>query len=234
MSQHDYLIENQDGASFRADINDVLGAAVSLNSGATEPSTPYAYMLWQDTTAGVLKQRNSANTGWVTVLDAIAAVPYSRLLTSATAQATTSGTAKEFTGIPSWVQRITVAFRGVSVSGTAPIMVQLGTGSTTYTTSGYQGGSDLIETSVNFSNLADGFLLTDSNSANHLYHGLLTLVKLDANIWVAQAMVATSNTDQFGLMSGSISLAAPLTALRVTSVGLTNTFDAGSVNILYE
>lgn len=230
MSQHDYIIDNQDGASFRADINDALAATVTLNSGATEPSTPYAYMLWQDTTAGVLKQRNSGNSAWVALPDALAI----RALTSGTAQATTSGTVKEFTAIPSWAKRITVAFSGVSVSGTAPIMVQLGTGSTTYTTSGYQGGSDLIETSVNFSNLADGFLLTDSNLANHLYHGLLTLVKLDANIWVAQAMVATSNTDQFGLMSGSISLAAPLTALRVTSVGLTNTFDAGSVNILYE
>ena len=234
MSQHDYLIENQDGASFRADINDVLGAAVSLNSGATEPATPYAYMLWQDTTAGILKQRNSANTGWVTVLDAIAAVPYSRLLTSSTAQATTSGTVKEFTGIPSWVQRITVAFRGISVSSTAPIMVQLGTGSTTYTTSGYQGATDIVAGSVNFTNLADGFLLTDSNAAANVFHGMMTLVKLDGNNWVAQSMAGTSNSAQLGLMAGSISLAAALTAVRITTVGGTNTFDAGSVNILFE
>jgi hypothetical protein len=61
----------------------------------------------------------------------------------------------------------------------------------------------------------------------------MTLVNLGGNTWVAQAMVATSNTDQFGLMSGSVTLAAPLTALRVTSVGAA-TFDGGSVNILYE
>lgn len=229
MSQHDYAIENQDGASFRADINNALAAVVSQNSGPTEPAAPFAYMLWQDTTAGVLKQRNAANNAWVTLTEALSI----RQLTAATSQATTSGTVKEFTAIPSWVKRITVAFSGVSVATTAPIMVQLGTGSTTYTTSGYQGGSDLIDTSVNFSNLADGFLLTDSNLAAHLYHGLMTLVNLGGNIWVAQAVVATSNTDQFGLMSGSVTLAAPLTALRVTSVGGA-TFDGGSVNILYE
>jgi len=68
MSQHDYVLDNQDGASFRQDINAVLQAIASLNSGATEPATPYAYMLWQDTTAGVIKQRNAANTGWTTLL----------------------------------------------------------------------------------------------------------------------------------------------------------------------
>lgn len=230
MSQHDYIIDNQDGASFRADINNVLAAAVSLNSGATEPASPYAYMLWQDTTAGVLKQRNSGNSAWVALPDALAI----RALTSATAQATTSGTSKEFTGIPSWVQRITVAFRGVSVSGTSPIMVQLGTGSTTYTTSGYQGSTDIVAGSVNFTNLADGFLLTDSNAAANVFHGMMTLVKLDGNIWVAQSMAGTSNSAQLGLMAGSISLAAALTAVRVTTVGGSNTFDAGSVNILFE
>ena len=234
MSQHDYVIENQDGASFRADINSALAAVVSLNSGLTEPAAPFAYMLWQDTTAGVLKQRNAANTAWVAVVDAIGAAPLTRLLTSSTSQATTSGTVKEFTAIPSWVKRITVAFSGVSVSSTAPIMVQLGTGSTTYTTSGYLGSTDIVAGSTNFTNLADGFLLTDSNAAANVFHGIMTLVNLGGNIWCAQSMAGTSNSAQLGLMAGSISLASALTALRVTTVGGTATFDAGSVNILYE
>jgi len=64
MAQHDMDIANAAGAAVRADINNALTALVSLNSGATEPATMFAYQLWQDTTTGSIKQRNSANTAW--------------------------------------------------------------------------------------------------------------------------------------------------------------------------
>lgn len=67
MAQHDYSIANQSGASFRADLNNALSAIVSLNSGAAEPSTTFAYQLWADTTAGLLKIRNAANSAWITL-----------------------------------------------------------------------------------------------------------------------------------------------------------------------
>jgi hypothetical protein len=67
MAQHDYVIDNQSGLAFRQDLNNALAAGVSLNSGASAPSTTYAYQLWADTTAGVLKQRNGANNAWVTI-----------------------------------------------------------------------------------------------------------------------------------------------------------------------
>lgn len=67
MAQHDYVLANQSGLSFRQDLNNALAAIVSINSGATEPSTTYAYQLWGDTTAGLLKQRNAANSAWVTI-----------------------------------------------------------------------------------------------------------------------------------------------------------------------
>lgn len=67
MAQHDYNIANQSGAAFRADLNNALSAVVTLNSGAAEPSTTFAYQLWADTNAGLLKQRNAANSAWVTV-----------------------------------------------------------------------------------------------------------------------------------------------------------------------
>jgi len=69
MPIHDYLIDNQTGINFRADLNNVLFAIVSNNSNPTEPTTTFAYMWWADTTAGLLKQRNSSNTGWVDILD---------------------------------------------------------------------------------------------------------------------------------------------------------------------
>jgi len=67
MAQHDYTIANQSGAAFRADLNNALAAIVSQNSGASEPTTTFAYQLWADTTAGLLKLRNGANNAWVTV-----------------------------------------------------------------------------------------------------------------------------------------------------------------------
>lgn len=69
MSQHDYDLANQAGAAFRADLNIVLAAIVSQNSGATAPSTTFAYQWWADTTTGLLKIRNAANSAWVTVGD---------------------------------------------------------------------------------------------------------------------------------------------------------------------
>ena len=67
MAQHDYVISNGTGAAVRSDLNGALGAIATNNSGATEPTTTYAYQWWPDTTTGLLKIRNAANSGWVTV-----------------------------------------------------------------------------------------------------------------------------------------------------------------------
>jgi len=67
VAQHDYIISNQSGAATRADLNNGLAAIVSQNSGAAQPSTTYAYQWWADTTTGLLKIRNAANSAWVTI-----------------------------------------------------------------------------------------------------------------------------------------------------------------------
>ena len=67
MAQHDYNIANQTGANFRADLNNALSAIASNNSGSNEPSTTFAYEWWIDTSANVLKLRNSANNAWITM-----------------------------------------------------------------------------------------------------------------------------------------------------------------------
>ena len=58
MAQHDYVIANANGATVRADINNALLAISSTNSGSSEPSTPYAYEMWVDTSNNLLKLRN--------------------------------------------------------------------------------------------------------------------------------------------------------------------------------
>lgn len=69
MAQHDYNIANQSGQAFRADLNNALAAIVSGNSGASAPSTTFAYQYWVDTSSSpaTLKQRNSANNAWITI-----------------------------------------------------------------------------------------------------------------------------------------------------------------------
>jgi len=67
MAQHDYILENQSGPSFRADLNGAMQAIATNNSGSTEPSPTYAYQFWADTTAGLWKQRNGANSAWLTI-----------------------------------------------------------------------------------------------------------------------------------------------------------------------
>jgi hypothetical protein len=71
MAQHDYVIANGTGAAVRSDINGALAAIVSNNSGATEPTTTYAYMPWADTGSSppVFKIRNAANNGWITLYE---------------------------------------------------------------------------------------------------------------------------------------------------------------------
>lgn len=67
MAQHDYILDNQPGASFRADLNAALAAIVTSNSGASAPSPTYPYQRWMDTTNNVERRRNAANTAWIDV-----------------------------------------------------------------------------------------------------------------------------------------------------------------------
>ena len=67
MATHDYVLANQSGSSFRTDLNNALAAIVSGNSSGSEPSTTYAYMIWNDTSNALRKIRNSSNNGWVTL-----------------------------------------------------------------------------------------------------------------------------------------------------------------------
>ena len=157
-------------------------------------------------------------------------------LTSGTTVASTSGTAIDFTGIPSWVKRIVIMYSGVSTSGTANWQVQLGTGAgPTYTTSGY--ASTMIVTTVSSaatSNASTGFVNTSPAAGSQVCSGQLTLLNMTGNLWVSQGALGASAATRSYINSGSLSLGAVLTAVRITTVGGTDTFNAGSINILYE
>jgi hypothetical protein len=158
-------------------------------------------------------------------------------MTSGTAQTTTSGSSIDFTGIPSWVKRITVMFSGVSTSGTSKKLVQLGTSSGPET-SGYLAGCFTSSSGIEYSLSTAGFIFsTDQNSyAAGNTHGSIVFTNISSNTWVAQGVTHVSGSGyQLGnSVSGSKSLAGVLDRVRVTTVNGTDTFDAGTINIIYE
>jgi hypothetical protein len=145
-----------------------------------------------------------------------------------TAQNSTSGTSIDFTGIPSWVKRVTVMFNGVSTSGTSGISLQIGDAGGIEAT-GYALGTSNAATSTT------EFLLTGGSSANAgVYHGGATLVLLGSNTWSVQGVVGRSDASASFIVGGSKTLSDTLTQVRLKSGNGTDTFDAGSINLLWE
>lgn len=169
-----------------------------------------------------------------TITGAVMSSMASSVITSSTAQASTSGTSIDFTGLPAWVKRITVMFNGVSTTGTSIIQVQFGTGSTTYTTTGYLAiAMGFGPTAGAASAITTGFGCADGNVATNTHSGNYVFTNVTGNTWTCTAQVYRNST-AIGFGAGSITLGAVLTAVRITTVNGTDTFDAGSINILYE
>lgn len=152
-------------------------------------------------------------------------------LVSGTAQNSTSGTNIDFTGIPSWVKRVTVMLYNVSTSGTSLVQIQLGT-SAGITTSGYLG---CYAQGTGGAQFTSAFIISANNGATNVRHATATLCNITGNTWCFSSINSVSeqaNTPTVG--SGSVPLSSTLTQLRITTVNGTDTFDAGSINIMYE
>jgi hypothetical protein len=161
-----------------------------------------------------------------------AGTPSGSIITSMTAQASTSGTSIDFTSIPSWVKRVTVMFNGVSTNGTSPILIQVGD-SGGIETSGYVSRADRDGASTAST---AGFILNDSSSAASTYQGAIVLNNLNAATftWVANGNLNSTSQNNVMSSAGAKSLSATLDQVRITTVNGTDTFDAGTINILYE
>jgi hypothetical protein len=154
------------------------------------------------------------------------------VLTSGTAVASTSGTAINFTDIPSWVKRITVMVAGISTNGTSLIQIQVGSGSVS--TSGY--ASQASASTSGSGVVTTGLVIVQQMAAVQTYSGAAVLTLLGSNTWVCFGFLAyvagTSTGPSFG--GTTPALGGTLDRIRITTVNGTDTFDAGSVNILYE
>ena len=175
-------------------------------------------------TTGVLTAANIAS-------GAVTPVKLSQPFTLATSVASTSGTSIDFTGIPSWVKRITVMLNGVSTNANSSIIVQIGSGS--FATSGY---SSTIWSDVQSIQNANGFIVFRTSAAANNGTGAIQFSLVGSNIWVQSGSVAYGNTASIGWSgAGNHSgLAGTLDRIRLTTVNGSDSFDAGSVNIIYE
>lgn len=163
-------------------------------------------------------------------------------ITSGTAVASTSGTSIDFTSIPSWVKRVTVLFSGVSTSGTSELRIQIGD-SGGVETSGYNGGTYFVaagsagsRTYSTAPNSSGGFWFFNLVIASQTLDGVfvINLLNLATNLWSGNGMLGDSTNNQSGNSAGTKALSGTLDRVRITTVNGTDTFDLGSINILYE
>jgi len=196
------------------------------------PATVAANVTWDlpatdGTVDQVLKTNGSAVLGWGTALTQGTAI------TAGTSVASTSGTCIDFTGIPSWVKRVTVMFEGVSTNGSSNVQLQIGAGS--FISTGYTSSA----TRANFGGVGGSTsttgLLVESGPATGAgasRYTQVTLLNISGNTWVFASLGAIGEESQMG--GGTLALSGTLDRVRITTVNGTDTFDAGSINILYE
>ena len=166
-----------------------------------------------------------------------AGTPSGSIITSMTAQASTSGTSIDFTSIPSWVKRITVMFSGVSTSSTSILLVQLGDSGGVENT-GYVSQAGTVFNTNNTtrgSSFTTGFgLYGQTSDATYTFTGVLSIFNITGTTFLASGSSLESTNVSVSTLSGSKTLSATLDRVRITTVNGTDTFDAGSINILYE
>ena len=157
----------------------------------------------------------------------------SRLVTSTLVSAS-STSVDLITTIPSWAKRVTVMFDGVSTTSTGVPMLRLGTASGVEST-GYSSGVTNLSTSSLTTQLSvtSGFELVATGAATNVLSGQYVFSNITGNVWVVTGQVHNGATSQ-QVISGRKTLAAALTRVQLTTTGGTDTFDAGSVNVMYE
>jgi hypothetical protein len=151
----------------------------------------------------------------------------------ATSQNATSGTTIDFTSIPAWAKRVTVMFNGVSTNGTSSLVLRVGTSVGIDATNYSSNRGTVNNSSVFVASTTTGFDIASAASSALLNKGVVVLNNISGNTWVATGCIS-DNGAQISNFAGTVALSGTLDRLRLTTVNGTDSFDAGSVNILYE
>lgn len=156
-----------------------------------------------------------------------------RPLVSDTAKTATT-TIVDFTSIPSWAKRVTVMLDGVSTSGTSPLLFQLGDSGGVEGT-GYTGVSSAIYGATPTTISSTGGFPVNVNLASNVTSGAVVFTLLSGSTWTASGILSgVVNSAQTAFVSGVKALSGSLDRIRITTLNGTDTFDAGTINIMWE
>lgn len=152
-------------------------------------------------------------------------------IASGTAVATTSGTAFDFTAIPSWVKRITVIMSGLAY-GSSILRIQLGTSSgienTGYKSTGNRFGLTSNDQNSSVAEFVLNGVSTSSGSATAIITNLV-----GSNIWTYSSSATDGTVQGMHMGAGTKTVVSTLDRIRISTTGSTS-FTTGSINILYE
>ena len=215
---------------------------VQLQAAATAGSNTLTLPTNNGSTGQFLQTDGSGNLSFATALSTAPVTSVNAftgaiqsVITAQTTQASTSGTSITFTGIPSWVKRITITIINVSTNGTNQLRVRIGPSGGVETT-GYVGASaSTLGTATATQNFSQGFDFYDGQSTTAARFGTIIL-EYDSGvaIWTVSSVLSQSNEARVITLSGAKSVTGALSQVAITTVGSTDTFDSGAIALTYE
>ena len=226
----DYTLSSASGGTINFTAAPPSGASIVVFAYQTMPTSQSAYSAASQIAENKINKPSTASTGQVLAYDGSAWSAASRL-TSGTAVTLTSQTSVDFTGIPSWAKRITVMFNGVSTSGLS--LIQLQVGSTTIKSTGYNSTGARVTSTTSSASSTTGFVINSSPAATEITSGTITLTHMGSDNWIS-TFVGKTSTTHCAFAGGDVALGGTLDRVRLTTVNGTDTFDAGTLNIMWE
>lgn len=207
-------------AKWNAD-GDVVGGGTAFPATATAGDLLYASAentygnLAKGTGLQVLRMNAGASAPeWATFAD----------WTYLAAQAATSGSEKDFTGIPATAREVEIYYWNVSFSGNDNHLVQAIV-SGAPVTSGYVCGTSVTSTSTSGMEI-------DADGASNAITGHMRWFRFTGNDWLQTHIFMQNATGGVTYGAGRVSLAGALEGLRATRSG-SATFDLGSIQVRY-
>ncbi len=218
-------------ASSTVPTSDLTGTLAIANGGTNSTSTPTAGGAVYGT-GSAYAITSAGTTGQALISNGSSAPSWGSSIVSGTA-VSASGTSIDFTGIPSWVKLVTIMLAGVSTNGSSSMRFQLGDSGGIETT-GYNSSSCYLGSGTGAADSTTGFDSFGDTNAVASRSGLFTFALLGSNTWVMNGSYRYAQAAFGIIIYGDKTLSATLDRVRITTQNGTDTFDAGSINILYE